>query len=198
MAASWFFKLLGETIGPITQYELLEAVRDGKVVEDTLVRKGESGDWIQAFDVRGLFVAPDSTADGSSSQHEEGDFVSEAVRDMEARHAENENRRKREASRRRNFRVSTCGPPPGQRYVILDTVFALDSDGKAGVFFSKDGDANVAFQRGKQRLADRAYELGADAVIATQFEYRVAVTENKAMFDEHARVIELFAYGTAI
>lgn len=45
-----------EDLGPLRPNELLDLVRDGFVIRDTLVRKGDSK-WFAASDVGGLFEA---------------------------------------------------------------------------------------------------------------------------------------------
>jgi hypothetical protein len=80
-------------------------------------------------------------------------------------------------------------------YTIIDTVFALDSQGTAGIFFGADGNPHAAFEGVKQKLRERAVSLGADAIIICQFEYRVAVAG-----EGHSarQAVEMFAYGTAV
>lgn len=57
-------------------------------------------------------------------------------------------------------------------YEILDTIIALDAH-EAGYFSSAK--PSTAFDGVKTQLRTIAYDMGADAVICCQFEYRVAV-----------------------
>ena len=77
-------------------------------------------------------------------------------------------------------------------YEIIDAIFALDSC-KEGVF--KGADPNKAFDKVKDALRKKAQELGRDAVINCQFEYRIAVAQGFVMAKQ---VVEIFAYGTAV
>ena len=78
-------------------------------------------------------------------------------------------------------------------YEVIDAVFALDSCKES---FFKGADPNVAFDRVKNALREKAAQLGGHAVINCQFEYRVAVSSNA--FSGSKQVIEIFAYGTAV
>lgn len=77
-------------------------------------------------------------------------------------------------------------------YEVIDTVFALDSH-KAG-FFS-NADPNKAFDGVKQQLILKCENLGGDAVVSCQFEYRNALADGLL---GKKQVIEIFAYGTAV
>lgn len=77
-------------------------------------------------------------------------------------------------------------------YEILDTIIALDAH-EAGYFSSAK--PSTAFDGVKNQLRTIAYDMGADAVICCQFEYRVAV--GQGLFGSK-QAIEIFAYGTAI
>ena len=76
-------------------------------------------------------------------------------------------------------------------YEIIDAIFAIDSC-KEGIFGTNP---NKAFDKVKERLREKAEELGGHAVINCQFEYRVAVAHGIS-FDK--QVVEIFAYGTAV
>jgi len=73
-------------------------------------------------------------------------------------------------------------------YDVVDVVFVIDSD-KAGLFSGAKPER--AFDGVKAHLRDKCADLGGDAVINCQFEYRVALAGKK-------QVIEFFAYGTVI
>ena len=77
-------------------------------------------------------------------------------------------------------------------YEVIDAIFALDSCKES--FFS-GADPNKAFDKVKNSLREKASDLGGDAVINCQFEYRVAVSQG---FTGSKQVIEIFAYGTAV
>jgi uncharacterized protein YbjQ (UPF0145 family) len=115
----------------------------------------------------------------------------------------------KERCRRDNLSISTCGPTPGKKYRVIDTVFGLDSSGEAGFLLHNEANPDEAFAKVKEQLRRRAFAIGADAVVSCQFEYRVAVSTNKAAAalanlagvegsHGHAQCIEIFAYGTAV
>jgi hypothetical protein len=56
MADSWFFQAEGQIHGPLTGRQLKQGADLGHVKTDTLIRKGESGHWVQASHVKGLFA----------------------------------------------------------------------------------------------------------------------------------------------
>lgn len=85
--------------------------------------------------------------------------------------------------------VSTGSLPAN--YEIIDTIFAIDSSPEK-VFRSDHVDD--AFLKVLEKLRERCRDLGGDAVIDTQFEYRSAVD---GIFGK-AQVMEFFAYGTAV
>ena len=78
-------------------------------------------------------------------------------------------------------------------YEIIDAIFALDSCKES---FFKGADPNQAFDKVKEGLRKKCFELGGHAVINCQFEYRVAVATGA--FGGSKQVIEIFAYGTAV
>ncbi len=80
-----------------------------------------------------------------------------------------------------------------QDFEIIDAIFALDSH-KEG-FFSGAVDPGKAFDGVKNQLRNRCSELGGDAVVNCQFEYRNALADG--IFGKK-QAIEIFAYGTAI
>lgn len=73
-------------------------------------------------------------------------------------------------------------------YQVLDTIITVSSD-SAGFFHSAD--PSKAFDGVKTQLRAKCQQIGGNAVINCQFEYRVALNGKK-------QVIELFAYGTAV
>lgn len=77
-------------------------------------------------------------------------------------------------------------------YDIIDVVIATDSH-QAGVFSGPN--PAKAFDGVKTRLRERGAELGADAIVSCQFEYRVAVAVGTLLTKQ---CLELFAYGTAV
>ena len=80
-----------------------------------------------------------------------------------------------------------------QSYEIIDAIFALDSH-KQGVF-SGSADPGKAFDGVKEQLRKRCNDLGGDAVVSCQFEYRNALADG--MFGKK-QCIEIFVYGTAV
>jgi len=79
-----------------------------------------------------------------------------------------------------------------QQYVTIDAIFAMDSH-KQG--FLKGTDPDKAFEGVKQRLREKCHEIGGNAVINCQFEYRIAIAEGTF---SSKQAIEIFAYGTAV
>lgn len=79
-----------------------------------------------------------------------------------------------------------------QDYMILDSVFAIDSH-KGG--FLTVADPAKAFSGVKDQLRKRAAALGGDAVINCMFEYRVSLEDGLI---GKKQVMEIFAYGTAV
>lgn len=93
-------------------------------------------------------------------------------------------------------------------YRILDAIFAFDSH--SGGFFS-GANPEKAFDGVKNKLRKRCRELGGDAVVNCQFEYRVALATTAggaaaslfgkalgASISDKSQAIEIFAYGTAV
>ena len=79
-----------------------------------------------------------------------------------------------------------------QAYTIIDTIFAMESHKES---FFKSADPNKAFEGVKKALATKCEQLGGNAVINCQFEYRVAVDSGLI---GNKQVMEIFAYGTAV
>lgn len=55
MATCWFYRVMGEEIGPCSAAELKEQAALGRIQQDSLVRKGSEGEWVLARRVKGLF-----------------------------------------------------------------------------------------------------------------------------------------------
>lgn len=178
----WYYQFMGEEIGPLAEAQMLEAVAKGIINADTCVRRGTTGRWWLASDVKGLLEKAKELAELQARQEER--------RREDAIALNNADR-----ARWDNFTVSTSGPSPERQFEILGTVFAFDSDGEAGIFFGKQGDPGAAFARVTEGLRREGYQLGGDAVIACQFEYRVSVAGDGAAAQQ---AVEIFAYGTAI
>ncbi len=70
MAIQWFYQTSeGQQSGPVDSRELHRLAEAGIVRPDTLVRQGDSGRWVRAEHVRGLFqqsTAPPSSSPGAS------------------------------------------------------------------------------------------------------------------------------------
>lgn len=54
MATQWYYQALGETVGPVSVSELKQCAAKGTIVDETLVRKGKDGKWVEARRVKGL------------------------------------------------------------------------------------------------------------------------------------------------
>lgn len=193
--ASWFYRIMGDEFGPLSTQQLIDAVIQKTISGDTDVRKDSESGWKPAMLVNGLFAAVDKK--NAEFQREEGQR-----RQAEIEAAEKERRRWD------NLKISTCGPVPGKVCRVIDTIFAMDSSGEAGLFFSSKAVPEDAFAKVKEQLLHRAFELGADAVVSCQFEYRVAVSTNEtaAVIAKMAGIsggrgslcVEIFAYGNAV
>ena len=53
--AKWFVQRNGKTVGPLSSSQLRAKAAAGEICTDTPVRKAETGDWVAAHHVRGLF-----------------------------------------------------------------------------------------------------------------------------------------------
>ena len=76
-------------------------------------------------------------------------------------------------------------------YEVLDIIFAL-GQGEAGLFSRAPDNA---FKGVKQELISKCKNLGGNAVIFCQFEYRITLDDG--LFGKKQGV-EIFAYGTAV
>jgi hypothetical protein len=72
MAAQWYYQVMGEAVGPMSASELKHAAQTGKVMPESLVKKGADGDWVLAERVKGLFEQPEA------STEEEGEPTGES------------------------------------------------------------------------------------------------------------------------
>jgi hypothetical protein len=55
MAQEWFYKFMGETVGPLSTSEFREHAADGRVQPDSLVTRDGTDDWVSADRIKGLF-----------------------------------------------------------------------------------------------------------------------------------------------
>ena len=92
-----------------------------------------------------------------------------------------------------NILITTGNLDEQVEYEIIDAIFAIGSTTES---FWKGIDANNAFLGVKNELRKKCAELGGQAVVNCQFQYRVAVADGA--FGSKKQVIELFAYGTAV
>jgi hypothetical protein len=58
MEAEWYYQVMGTVIGPLTADEIRWHAVEGRLADDTLVRKGATGHWVTADRVKGLFTPP--------------------------------------------------------------------------------------------------------------------------------------------
>ena len=56
---AWFYRLMGDVMGPVTSKTLKELASKGSIDFDTPVRKGTDGDWVSAASIKGLFAEPE-------------------------------------------------------------------------------------------------------------------------------------------
>lgn len=85
-----------------------------------------------------------------------------------------------------------------EKYKVIDVVFAFDSHepGSFSSFFGSGGaKPGAAFDRVIDRLRHACFNIGGDAVISCQFEYRFATTSG--LFGSKP-LVEIYAYGTAV
>ena len=52
---AWYYRLMGDVVGPVTSKSLRELAKSGGIDFDTQVRKGTDGDWVSAASIKGLF-----------------------------------------------------------------------------------------------------------------------------------------------
>ena len=58
MSAEWYYQVMGQVVGPESANELRSEVAKGVVTRETLVRKGDQGEWVPAWHLKGLFPTP--------------------------------------------------------------------------------------------------------------------------------------------
>ena len=85
----WYFKLMGEMIGPLTSDEFRERALSGQVTAETLVTKEGTDRWIRADHVAGLFdlaptskpspSPPDVAAIDDDGNYEEANLIEDNV-----------------------------------------------------------------------------------------------------------------------
>ncbi|NLU23147.1 MAG: YbjQ family protein [Clostridiales bacterium] len=78
-----------------------------------------------------------------------------------------------------------------REYRVLDCIFAVDFNKQTWFKAANPADS---FNGVKDQLAQRCRDLGGDAVISCQFQYRIS-TDNAVLSKQ---VAEIWAYGTAI
>ena len=85
-----------------------------------------------------------------------------------------------------------------EKYKVVDIIFAFDSH-EPGAFSSFFGSGAAkpgsAFDRVTDRLRNGCFNVGGDAVISCQFEYRFTSTSG---FFGSKPMVEIYAYGTAV
>jgi len=78
-----------------------------------------------------------------------------------------------------------------RNYEVIDTIFAVGFNKET---WFKAADPSKSFEGVKTQLQDKCRDMGGDAVIYCQFQYRISV--NSDMLAK--QVAEIWAYGTAI
>jgi hypothetical protein len=100
-----------------------------------------------------------------------------------------------EAARNERFsKIKVSTSSINQQYEVVDIIFAFDSH-KEG-FLENGADPTKAFVKVVNRLRSICADLGGDAVINCQFDYRYAV--GSSLVGNAKQVIEIYAYGTAV
>lgn len=56
MVVEWYCQVMGSEVGPLSQRQLVDMVRQHQINPEDLVRRNNSA-WVPAFDVKGLFEA---------------------------------------------------------------------------------------------------------------------------------------------
>lgn len=203
--AKWFYRVMGDELGPLSTQQLIESVMQNTVSGDTDVRKDSDTNWTPAMYVEGLFAAVDKRRAAAAIEEQERKQALE--REEVARIKASADAAERDRKRWDEMRVSTCGPLAGRSFQVIDTIFAMDSSGAAGLFSNKGANPHDAFTGVKEQLMQNAFQIGAHAVVNCQFEYRVAVATNAGahaianlvgVAGGQSQCIEIFAYGTAI
>ena len=60
MPSQWYCKVMDVEIGPLTSQQLRQMAQQKRIKLDDLVRKGDTGSWVRADKVRGLFDAQEA------------------------------------------------------------------------------------------------------------------------------------------
>jgi DNA-directed RNA polymerase subunit RPC12/RpoP len=55
--AEWYYKVLGQEVGPLTSAELRQHAANGRITRDAYIRKGNNGNWVSAETVKGLIAS---------------------------------------------------------------------------------------------------------------------------------------------
>ena len=76
-------------------------------------------------------------------------------------------------------------------YEILDAIFAVDFSAQT---WFKAADPSASFDGVKTKLQDKCRDMGGDAVICCQFQYRISINDDVL----RKQVAEIWAYGTAV
>lgn len=79
-----------------------------------------------------------------------------------------------------------------REFEVIDCIFALDSD-KDGLLGGAD--PGKAFKGVKEQLRKQCRQLGGDAVLDCEFEYRISEKDGALSSKKTA---EIFAYGTVV
>lgn len=80
MASEWYYKIMGDVVGPKSTSELRECASNGEIQSDTWVRKGEMGEWVAAGKIKGLFS---TGSDPNSSVDSPEDVTKNAQKEVE-------------------------------------------------------------------------------------------------------------------
>ncbi|MGG6295557.1 AIM24 family protein [Leptolyngbya sp. AN02str] len=78
MAVLWYYKRMGQEVGPLSPCDLVQAVIDGLIVPETEVRQ-EPGDWMLASKVSGLFERAKQLTQTRASQGDMVESESDAI-----------------------------------------------------------------------------------------------------------------------
>ena len=60
MASEWFYKVLGDEVGPVSAAELRNLAQHGTIDCNTLVKRSSDGEWVLAERLQGLFSVSDA------------------------------------------------------------------------------------------------------------------------------------------
>jgi hypothetical protein len=68
----WYYRAMGEEIGPLSSADLQELAKSGLLTPDTPIRAGAEGEWFPAGQVLGLFDEPSKGAPAKKSRRPAG------------------------------------------------------------------------------------------------------------------------------